>query len=234
MISIVCWLWKDNDTRVFSPDHVNILWRMLKRNMSIEFHFICITDELSELFDVGISIVRTPAAALEAGKLRSPEGVRFPSCYRRLWSFSEEAKILGERCLFIDIDCVIMNDLAPLFEWKQDFMGWRPYRDWGNRLRFGGGTYLLTTGTRTNVWTAFNGQPAIAKARGAGYRGSDQAWLSYCLAEKEPYWPREAGIYSVRDLKHQGIAPSDARLIHLNGPAKPWHSTHQWVKENWK
>lgn len=233
MVSIVCWLWADSQHRIFLPEHVNVLYKMLARHMSIPFKLICISDK-TEDFIPEIEVLQTPKEAAALSKLRSPEGDRFPSCYRRLWAFSKEAKVLGERCLFTDIDIVVMRDLAPLFKRTEEFVGWRPYRDWGNRLRFGGGTYLLTPGTRTHVWENFEGAASISVARGAGYRGSDQAWLSYCLANEEVYFPMNAGVYSVRDLKYMHIAPQDALLVHFNGNAKPWQSQHQWVKENWR
>lgn len=232
--SIVCWLWQDSQHRVFLPEHVNVLHSMLTRHMSIPFRLICVTDYGHEDFIPEVELLYTPEDAKALSRLRSPEGDRFPSCYRRLWAFSKDATILGERCLFTDIDIVVMKDLAPLFKHTSDFVGWRPYRDWGNRTRFGGGTYLLTPGTRTHVWENFKGADSIGLARGAGFRGSDQAWLSYCLASVEPYFPMDAGVYSVRDLKHRNIAPRDALLVHFNGNAKPWQSEHQWVKENWK
>lgn len=241
MISIVCWLWNDDTApanqmdrkREFLPEHVNTLRRMLKRHMSMPFKLVCVADESAGL-DPKVEFLKTPDEARALSELRSPEGMRFPSCYRRLWAFSAEAKVLGERCLFTDIDIVIMNDLAPLFENKADFVGWRPLRDWGAKLRFGGGTYLLTPGTRTFVWDDFAGQESIDRARSAGFRGSDQAWLSYCLAEREIYWPMRSGVYSVRDLKYDRIDPTTAMIMHFNGHVKPWQSDFTWAKQHWR
>ena len=124
-----------------------------------------------------------------------------------------------------------MGDWSPLFARTEDFVGWRPLRTWGKTLRFGGGIYLLTPGTRTAVWSTFRGPPSIAEARAAGFRGSDQAWLSYKLAAREPYYGREAGIYSIRDLNNgRSPLPADARMVHFNGHVKPWTSPLPWVK----
>jgi hypothetical protein len=114
-------------------------------------------------------------------------------------------------------------------------MGWRPYRDWGKKLRFGGGIYLLKTGTRTKVWTDFVGPASIQRARANGFRGSDQAWISYCLAHREPYYGRSAGIYSIRDLDRvKPVPPKDACLVQFNGPVKPWNSPLPWVREHFR
>lgn len=235
--SVVTWLWKDGSPRsaCFAPHHVNVMRKMIARHMSIPHRFICIADSKAG-FDKEVEVLETPAEAKRVGQYRTPEDwARFPSCYRRLWMFSKEAECLGPRVLLLDIDLVVLDDLAPLFLRTEDFVGWRPYRDWGNQKRFGGGIYLLRTGTRTKVWSQFEGPTSIAEARKAGYRGSDQAWISYKLAAKEPYYGRDAGIYSIRDFPNfDALPPKDARLVQLNGPVKPWSAKQDWIKGNWR
>lgn len=234
-VSIVCWLWNGTGLgdRPYTPAHVNTLRRAVARNMSRPHRFICVADS-SNGFDPEVEVVITPPEAKRVGTLRTPEGGRFPSCYRRLWNFSPEAKALGDLLLCIDIDLVPTRGWAPLFDRDEDFVGWRPYRDWGHKLRFGGGIYLLRAGTRTHVWKDFVGAPSIAEARRAGFRGSDQAWLSHKLGGREPYYGKDAGIYSIRDMKgREHHLPPDARLVQFNGPVKPWSSPLRWVKEHW-
>lgn len=236
MKSIVTWLWNDpthGGGRAFKPEHVNVLQRMFARHLKEPHRFVCVADD-SKGFSPDVEVFKTPPEAVAVGKLRTPEGVRFPSCYRRLWMFSEAAKALGDRVLLIDIDLVVVSDVAPIFDMPQDFVGWRPFRDWGAQLRFGGGIYLLTPGTRTKVWDKFKGQESIAKARAAGFRGSDQAWISYCLGGHEVYWPKTSGIYSIRDFAgRETQLPKDARLVQFNGPTKPWRSPLFWVRQHW-
>src|SRR5690606_10771317 len=99
--------------------------------------------------------------------------------------------------------------------------------------RVGGGLYLLRTGTRTDVFDRFNGPSSIAEARAAGYRGSDQAWLSYVLKGCPVYGP-EAGLYSLRDMDNgRRPPPPDARLVQHNGTRKPWSSRVPWVRRAW-
>lgn len=239
-ISIVTWLWKDGSPRSaeFDPRHVNTMQKMVARNLKIPHRFICITDS-PEGLSKDVEYLHTPDDAKRVGRLRTPEDWgRFPSCYRRLWTFSPEAKeVLGERVLLLDIDLVILGDISHIFDHKQDFVGWRPYRDWGAPKRFGGGIYLLSAGTRPQVWKKFNAEHSIREARSAGFRGSDQAWISYMLAAKEPYFARDQGIYSIRDFPTLvSDPPPDARLVQLNGPTKPWNKAGQslkWIRENW-
>ena len=236
-VSVVCWLWSGTGLgdRPYLPEHVNTLRRAVARHLSLPHRFICVADS-AEGFDADVEVFKTPAEARAVGKLRTPEGGRFPSCYRRLWNFSEGAKALGDRLLCIDIDLVPTADWAPLFDRPEDFVGWRPYRDWGHRLRFGGGIYLLKAGARTRIWSEFTGADSMNQARRAGFRGSDQAWLSYKLGHREPYYGRDAGIYSIRDMKGaEHKLPADARLVQFNGPSKCWDKKWDgtWVRQHW-
>ena len=234
-VSIVTWLWNGTGLgdRPYQPAHVNTLRRAVARQLSLPHRFVCVADS-AEGFDPEVEVHITPPEAKRIGALRTPEGGRFPSCYRRLWNFSAEARALGDKLFCVDIDWVPVRDLAPLFARTEDFVGWRPYRDWGAKLRFGGGSYLLKAGSRPDVWTKFRGPDSIRAARTAGFRGSDQAWISYMLGSREPYYGRDAGIYSIRDMKgNEHVLPADARMVHFNGPVKPWSSPLQWVKEHW-
>jgi hypothetical protein len=235
MLTIVCWLWNEG-FRDYRPEHACTLRKMIARHLSIQHRFVCIADD-TQGFDAETEVIETPVAAKGLGALRSPEGERFPSCYRRLWMFSEEARVLGDRVLLIDVDLVVVKDFACIVNRDEDFVGWRPYRDWGAQMRYGGGIYLLRTGTRTSVWHDFHGATSIAKARSKGFRGSDQAWLSYKLGPNEPYWDHAAGIYSVRDFSPLTALPNGARIVQTNGGQKPWSASSRsvpWIAENWR
>lgn len=231
MLSIVCWLWAG--FRDFSPAHVNCLARMIRRQLRVPHRFICITDR-SDGLAPDVEFFRTPDGALELAQLKTPEGPAFPSCYRRLWIFSEAARVLGDTVVSIDIDLIATGDVTPLFERDEDFIGWRPLKKWGNANRFNGGMFLLRTGSRTSVFDSFHGQESIATARRAGFRGSDQAWISYCLGSREIAWPENCGIYSIRDLNDGRLAlPADARIVQFNGPQKPWNTNLAWARQHW-
>jgi hypothetical protein len=225
--------------RSFKPKHVERLAELFRKHLPVPHRFVCISDEVPAESN-GVTWVPIPAAALAMRSLRSPEGNRFPSCYMRLWAQSREAAaLLGERCLLVDIDLVPVRDLTPIVSRDEPFVGWRPFRDWGKKSRIGGGIYLFTPGSNAQVWDDFHARPqaAIAEACLAGFRGSDQAWLSHKLAGKVPVYGRDSGIYSIRDLGTDHALPADARLVQMNGPAhcKPWsyRGPAAWVAEHW-
>lgn len=234
MLSVVCWLWggRGLGVRPYRPAHVNVLASMLRRHLRVPHELVCITDQ-TEGFDDTVRVAPMPAAAADLGKLKTPEGGRFPSCYRRLWLFSSEARQLGQRFLLVDIDVVLTGDITHLVQRDEPFVGWRPRAGWGNNNRIGGGLYLMEAGARTDVFEQFRGPASIAKARAAGFRGSDQAWISYQLRQGVACWPDGSGIYSVRDLKN-GKLPADARLVQFNGTRKPWDRSWSWVEEHYR
>lgn len=224
--------------RSFKPEHVNRLAELFHVHLPTPHRFVCITDEIGG-FSERVHVIQTPSAAVAAGKIRSPEGNRFPSCYRRLWAQSvEAAELLSDRVLLGDIDMLPVADLSSIVDRAEPFVGWRPFRDWGKQTRIGGGLYLYTPGANTKVWTDFISNPhaAVASARAAGFRGSDQAWLSYKLAGKVPVWGRDTGLYSIRDLGADHVLPKDARLVQFNGPDKMWsyRGRGTWVAQHWK
>lgn len=238
MISIVCFLWRGEDTRrVFLPEHVRTLASSIRRELSIEHRFICVADE-GEGLDGPVEWLETPQACRRLGDVRTLEGSRFPSCYRRLWAWSAEAREqLGDRVMLVDIDLVTMRDFAHLFDRQEPFVGWRPRARWGKEDRVGGGIYLMTPGAHPEVFEKFAEDPRRAQqaARVAGYRGSDQAWISFMIGRAAAVWPDDVGIYSIRDLRNGELPlPDDAALVQFNGPVKPWDSKLAWVRKHWR
>jgi len=226
-ISVVCFLW-DEGTKEFLPKHVNMLAKMVKKHLPIPHRFICITDEI-EGFDEDVEVFKLPENVEWIKKIKNTFNSYFPSSYRRLWIFSEEAKCLGERILMLDIDCLIVSSLIPLFKIPDDFVGWRPrstktspVKSTTGVKRICGGTMLLRTGTHTFIWDTFSLE-GIEKAKKQRWGGSDQAWLSYNLAKDCAVFPDAIGIYHSQDgARIWKNLPEDACIIHFNGLINPW------------
>lgn len=254
-LTVVCHQWREG-YREYLPEYVNVARRMFARNLKIPHRFVCITNETAG-FDREVEIMRPTDEAMRLAKLQSPEGERFPSCYRRLWLWSEEAKVLGPRIFATDLDFVITGDITEMCTRPESFVGWRPHTDWGNPARFAGACFLLTTGAHTRVWEEFVADPmkAIKRARDTGYRGSDQAWISYCMHD-QAFWPQHLIAEPERFIsfvpkktfprgkwqphKHRiedrfAQPPEGALILQLCGQIKPWDLKNvAWVKEHWR
>lgn len=243
-LTVVCYLWKGN--RAYYPTHVNALERGIRKHLP-DARFVCIADGFGPgdgAFAPEVEVIPTPDTVLRVGAIKSPEGDHYPASYRRLWTFSREARaFLGERVLALDVDCIPVRRLSRLVEWGDDlpFVGWRPRSLWGAPNRLAGGTYFVRPGALSHVWHKFvqNPSAAIAEARAANCRGSDQGWMSYILAG-ERAWPEPHGIYQAQDMRNTipplGVwpLPDDARLVHFNGERKPWNVLHwPWAREHY-
>jgi len=175
-----CFKWRGPDPdRVFLPLHVNTLYRMLAANYRKPFRFVCITDDTSGLIPE-VETLPLPDMA----EIPAPNGDRYPSCYRRLWLWSEEAaQVLPGQVVCIDIDVVIAGDVTEFFDRDEDCVMWGDADH--KSLKYSGGLWMIRTGTRTHVWDNFDPIESPKATKAAGLLGSDQAWLSYCLTMRQ-------------------------------------------------
>src|SRR5690606_35765543 len=249
--------------RSFSSTHVNVLARAIARNYARPHRFVCITDEPAGLAP---EIVHLPMPVTGFEHLLNPEATRvragsparrigrriiearperrqtkpFPSCYRRLWNFSEEARaLLGPRIFSIDIDVIVTGDITQIVERPGSFVGWVDDRFAWNKIA--GGAYLHETGTHGDVWSDFDPDRSPAIAAAAGNCGSDQAWMSYKLFNRIPrefHWTSASGLMKLKWLRPGERPPALARLIFTSGDSPPWDAEVQrrypWITEYWR
>ena len=226
-ITFVCWIWKG--PREYTAEHVSQWAAQIKKHYSKPCRIVCITDLFASV--PGCEVIPEPPESRTAASIHAPLGPSFPSCYRRLWLFSEAARCLGPKILLLDVDCLIVGDLTPLVETPGDFVGWRTHHKMGNPNRIGGGTWMLKTGTHRYVWETFTYDAAMQCHR-AGWLGSDQGWLSCLLSANCEVWPDDCGIYQRQDgVLDWTQAPSNARIIHFNGAIKQWDKAGWWTQQ---
>lgn len=219
---------------------------MVARHYQKPHRFICVTDD-----PVGLHAeIEAVPLWTDAADVPNPTWPDGPSCYRRLKMFSAEfAEIAGSRFVCMDIDTVPVADLSPLFDRPEDFLIWRPG---GSRIPLCASMILMTAGSRRIVWDYFlkcGYKEGSAMASRAGYRGSDQAWVTFCLGEATPGWTKADGVYGYsqiiparpssrrgrRDIPlprsairrgygmpGAGPLPPNARLIIFTGKPDPW------------
>lgn len=242
-LTVVTWKWqpKGRYRSNFTHEHVNTMLRMVQRNFSKPFQFVCVTDDWRK-FD---SAIRVVPLWNDLADVPSPHGEGNPSCYRRLKAFSREAvEILGPRIVSVDLDAVVTGSLDPLWDREEDFVGWnRPIKlrrystthvTWLN-----GSMWMLRTGTRTKVWTEFDPVKSPKLTQERRLFGSDQAWMSYMLPN-EASWSSSDGVLSYREnLKTSGFKlPESARIVFFNGGVDPWSEVAlkqcPWIPEYYR
>lgn len=235
MIEFVTFKWKPapNYRSKFPPSTVNTLLSMLRRNCADDVRLTCITDDAAGI-DRDVRIV---PLWNDWAHLPSPHGAGYPSCYRRLKLFSDEARdIIGERFVCMDLDVVIVSDITPIFGGAWDFKIWG---DTAKGTPYNGSLWELQAGTRSHVWKEFDPRESPKRSLALGYIGSDQGWLGAALGPNEPKWTTRDGVYSYRNhIQRQGyLLPSNARLVIFHGAVDPWSSQAQrlsWVRRHYR
>lgn len=250
MISFVTFKWRPNPgyRSKFSAEHVNTLASMVRRCYPKPHRFICITDE-PEGIDAGIEVY---PLWTDHSQLRNPTWPDGPSCFRRLYTFSRNfAEIAGPRFMCLDLDMVMTDDITPLVDRKEPFLIFRTHLP---HIPLCGSMYLQNAGVHAEVWDDFNRNPAaaIAAMQKAGFRGSDQAWITYKLGRNTPGWSNKDGVYSYMELmpkrmamragafppKPAGRLPAGARIVIFTGKPDPWdeeatfHSP--WIHDHYR
>lgn len=239
MLSVVTWKWKSPPgyRSTFGPETVNTLQRMVARHYPHPHQFLCVTDDARGL-DAEVGVV---PAWNDYAALPSPHGspARYPSSYRRLRAFHPAiAEVFGPRFVSLDLDCVVTGDLTPVWHRPEDFVIWS---DTQPRTLYNASMYLLSSGTRPQVWTKFDPQRSPQLAKAAGNHGSDQAWISYCLGKGQATWKRTDGVVSYRnEIVAKGLRtlPPNTRIVFFHGHYDPWHEQvqreHAWVREHYQ
>lgn len=204
--TMVTFLWR-GWRPVYDHRHVNALNRMLQAT-SPGLRLVCVTD-----MPQGIECETKPLwpepVAMRTGERNS---------FVRLRLFDPAiGRTFGDRVCNIDLDCVILDDLRPLFADTGDFRAVR-----GVRAPINGSMWCLKPGAHANVWSGFHPvnslrEISMAIHRGKRITGSDQAWLSLRIPNPATWGP-EHGVQQYshyqRDLK--------TRILFFAGAIKPW------------
>lgn len=247
MLDVVTFKWKNPGYRsAFGPEQVNTLRSMVARNYPHPHRFTCITDDPKGI-DPRVRII--PLWDYYAS-VPSPHGGRNPSCYRRLFLWSREARdLIGERIVCVDLDMVITGDMSALWNRPEDVVLWKDQLN--PTTPYNGAMQLIRAGSRPDVWETFDPKTSPARARAKGYFGSDQAHLAYVLGPNQARWDRSDGAYSWRvhirqtpaGLAHTPYAareacalPENARIVNFHGIDDPWSLADRvgWIREHYR
>lgn len=131
----------------------------------------------------------------------------------------------------LDLDCVITRDLAPLFAGMDvPFKGWLSMGRRRDPCIYNASIYLIEPQKYAHLWHDFNPRTSPATLKSLKFIGTEQAWHSYRLGDKQPAWTgRDDGVYSYRyQIRQTGKLPDNARIVFFHGPQKPW-SANKWL-----
>lgn len=244
-LTVVLWKWSQPDARViYRSEHVNTIAEQLRRNLrSLPHRIVCVTDNPAGLKGLDAVYPLWP----DCGDMENASGGKLPSCYRRLKLYDPATQASlgiseGSQVLSLDVDSAIIGDLSKLLQecngWR--FMGWARPGD-KHETVFNGSFQLFHAGDLSEIWTEFHRDPKAAaqEANKAGFKGSDQAWLSYNLVGK----PKCSGLtyptlasypMNVNQLR---MLDAKVRIVFFHGKLKPWDRQalrqSSWLQRYW-
>ena len=124
----------------------------------------------------------------------------------------------------IDLDTVILADLAPLFGDPAHRPPVRVFR--GKQQAYNTSLVMIRAGAAPEIWDDFEPQRAAnlidaerARNPSRPITGSDQAWLSLRLPGL-PTWDASDGVLHLSEASPARLA--GARLVFFSGDLKPW------------
>jgi hypothetical protein len=172
---IICMKWGTK----YGPEYVNRLYNMVRRNLSGDFRFVCLTDD-SQGLDTNVECFPIPSLDL-------PEGIPERG-WKKLTSFVPNLYGLKGTALFLDIDVVIVDNIDCFFEYPGEFL---IIHDWKRPSRITGNSsvYRFEIGAHPDVYETF--RTTVEQVR-KDHR-HEQAFLSEHLHKqgKLKYWPTE-------------------------------------------
>ena len=234
-LTVVCFLWHDDRAKCkgiyeYTPKHVYILKQMVEENLTVPYEFKCVTDSPEQFENL---------QTVPLDKTTFVPGTRYMKLM--LWR-RDIGDIIGERMLYLDLDCVITRSLDPVVDRKADVVLWRnPNFNGKRRARYNTSIMLIKAGARPQLYEDFDPKThpkKLRKVRG----GTDQAWISHKLSWKdEAYWTDADGVYGAGRLKDvvPGVGtklPSKARIVFFPGSRIPHmkeiQKQHPWIKQH--
>lgn len=240
-LQIVTFKWGNK----YTIEHVKRLRSMLKRNLTIPFDFVLITDDPLRDRHEWEKEWHYPAIRILPlwDEMRDAH-----LCGVRLRAFGwDMAAMIGPRFAWIDLDVVITGNVDHIFGRTEPFIALSTPQ---GPLEYNGSLVMMNAGARNFVFRAWNPEaysklPAMYAAQQMPAGGqSDEGWMTLMMPGEPRFnggWGRrEDGIYFFRHDLARGAKPlpGDARMVIMNGrgndPANAEAQRLPWVREHWR
>lgn len=228
MGTFVCYLWRPAEDRpaVYGAQHVNGLWRQLRRFAPADWQrLVCVTDDPAGI-DPDIETIDIDPVLLAAGR-------RYP----KLSFYSgNAAEIFGDaRLCMLDLDCVVTGPMDRLLARPEPIVAWAD-PNWG-KTPYNSSIVLIDAGAFPQVRERFDPQRSDAEVKASRFMGSDQAWLAIVLGRDKPLFTRRDGVLSYISDCRRPTAHLGSTIVFFAGRPKPWDpevlTQRDWVREAW-
>ena len=223
----------------YSAEYVNKLYSMVKRHCKLDFEFVCLTDDPTDI-------------AKEIKIIPLPKNVSGWWC--KPYMFSKDIPLRG-KILYMDLDVVIARNIDHLFLYEID--SWCVIRDFTRKMRpswqkYNSSVIRFNSGQLTHFWEDFEIDQENIQRRFHG----DQDWL-YDVAQRTHTkaklfpdnwilsWKWEirrdktfkagsrSGSRQLRTIE-QVVPPNECCITVFHGDPNPENCFDPWVVNNWK
>ena len=220
----------------YSFDYVNRLYNMCKRHCTLDFEFVCLTEDNQGL-DPNIKTITLPGS--------------LSGWWCKPYMFSNDLPIKGT-ILYMDLDVVIGGNIDKLFTYQPDH--WCTIRDFTRAMRpkwykYNSSIVRFKTGQLEHVWKEFEKDKINIQKRLHG----DQDWLYEATRQSQAMlypdswilsWKWEVrrskefapgGMRGNRKLKKvESVTPRvECCVCVFHGDPSPHNCEDPWVVENW-
>jgi len=236
---VLCMKWGTK----YGSEYVNRLYAMVRRHLSGDFRFVCLTDDANG--------VRSEVQCLPIPELRLPPGTPERG-WTKLTVFGEQLHGLRGTALLLDLDIVIVDSIDSFFTHPGEFL---IIHDWKRRWRITGNSSVVrfVIGAHAEVLAEFRATQEQVRAR----LRNEQAFLSEVLHRKGQlaYWP-DAWCASFKyhclppwplGLWREPVLPPGARIVVFHGEVNPpdalagrrnrplrFLKPAPWIAEHWR
>lgn len=219
--NVICIKWGTK----FGSDYVNRLFKMVKRNCTVDHRFVCFTDNVNGILP---EIETRDLPPYQDNPAIGDMG------WRKLSLFNEQLVDLEGQALFLDLDVVIRQDLAPFFDVEGEFLIAKDW-DFPNDIIGNSSVFRFEVGKHPDILENFY---RLGNAIRKQYR-NEQAYLSYAMKEKGllGYWDKTWCVSFKRNclqkfpLNYFKVArdPEEAKIIVFHGKPTPIQAYNGYV-----
>jgi len=232
---IVCLKWGNK----YDASYVNNLYNMVKRNCTLDYEFVCFTDNTSGINEE----IRTEPIPQIPG-MKGAIGWWYKPMF-----FNSKFPLRGT-LLYFDLDVIIFRNINNLFTYKPgEFIICRDFNRFviKNYQKFNSSVFRIDSGQHRNVYDDFVRNPSDPIRRWHG----DQDWIRAQIKKDFNFWPEEwiqsykwemrgkprmVGAKGKRDFEKPGDPKilDDTNVAVFHGDPNPHYCKDLWVRENWK
>lgn len=222
----------------YSSDYVNRLYRMVDRNLTLNYEFVCFTENPEGLDE-----------HITARNLPKQPGVE--GWWYKPFFFSPYLG-LAATTLFLDLDMIVFRNIDNLFTYRPgDFLIIRDFNRFlvKNYQKFNSSVFRLEPGQHGHVYKKFIENPRKVMSRFPG----DQDWIRNQITRDFAFWPDEwiqsykwemrknpqldrSKPRGERDFITSGdpIIKPNTSIAVFHGDPNPHICKDQWVVDNWR